>query len=83
MYQRPELTVRDQLRGMDLSSSKSIPGKPKLVSENDAKRQVQKLIKALIVTTQSLDELPRRRFMNIRLYYNDSCPSNYEPPLFK
>lgn len=38
---------------------------------------------SIITSTQLLDELPRRRFLNIRLHYTDDTPTEYEPPSFK
>ncbi|BGP38010.1 hypothetical protein JCM10449v2_001937 [Rhodotorula kratochvilovae] len=81
---RPELTVQDQLSGMVISSSaygsmaREAPRK-----EGDVKRQVQQMIKNLITSTQVLDELPRRRFLNLRLFYTDDTPPSYEPPCFR
>jgi meiosis-specific protein HOP1 len=95
--------VRDQLKGMVISSSSSSTSrKSKPVKEGDAKRQVQKMIKkcvfarsqrldvadsalldSLITSTQALDELPRRRFVTIRLFYTPETPEDYEPPLFR
>ncbi|GAA6054568.1 hypothetical protein JCM3770_006036 [Rhodotorula araucariae] len=81
---RPELVVEDQLSGMVISSStygstsKEAPRK-----EGDVKRQVQQMIKNLITSTQVLDELPRRRFLNLRLFYTEDTPPSYEPPCFR
>ncbi|BGP46103.1 hypothetical protein JCM10450v2_001943 [Rhodotorula kratochvilovae] len=81
---RPELTVQDQLSGMVISPSaygstaREAPRK-----EGDVKRQVQQMIKNLITSTQVLDELPRRRFLNLRLFYTDDTPPSYEPPCFR
>ncbi|GAA5960528.1 hypothetical protein JCM8115_003209 [Rhodotorula mucilaginosa] len=79
----PDMQVAEQLSGMDLSSMGSdlLPrNKPRKMS--DIKRQVQQLIKNLITNTQVLDELPRRRYINIRLFYTDDTPADYEPPCF-
>ncbi|BGP13935.1 hypothetical protein JCM10213_003851 [Rhodosporidiobolus nylandii] len=79
---RPELVVQNQLSGMVISASSfSNPEAPRKVG--DVKRQVQQMIKNLITSTQLLDELPRRRFLTIRLFYTDDTPAEYEPPFFK
>lgn len=41
------------------------------------------LTRSLITNTASLDELPRRRFITVRLYYTEDTPADYEPPLFR
>ncbi|KWU44924.1 DNA-binding protein [Rhodotorula sp. JG-1b] len=79
----PDMQVAEQLSGMDLSSMGSDPlprNKPRKMS--DIKRQVQQMIKNLITNTQVLDELPRRRYINVRLFYTDDTPPDYEPPYF-
>ncbi|KAI5474782.1 meiosis-specific protein HOP1 [Pseudohyphozyma bogoriensis] len=78
---RPEMVVRNQLSGMVLSDTGSTSGK-RQTKEGEAGRQVQQMIKALIANTQAMNELPRRRFITIRLYYTEDTPSDYEPPLF-
>lgn len=37
---------------------------------------------SLVTSTQALDELPRRRYLRVRLFYTDSTPADYEPPYF-
>ncbi|GAA5862196.1 hypothetical protein JCM3774_004818 [Rhodotorula dairenensis] len=79
----PDIQVADQLSGIDLSSVgiDLLPrNKPRKMS--DIKRQVQQMIKNLITSTQVLDELPRRRFINVRLFYTEDTPADYEPPHF-
>ncbi|GAA6016341.1 hypothetical protein JCM8202_005573 [Rhodotorula sphaerocarpa] len=80
---QPDLIVAEQFSSMDLSASDYhfLPrNKPRKMS--DIKRQVQQMVKNLITSTQVLDELPRRRFLNIRLFYTDDTPAAYEPPCF-
>ncbi|GJN88507.1 hypothetical protein Rhopal_001473-T1 [Rhodotorula paludigena] len=79
---KPELVVQDQLSGMVISPSAYGTTKEPPRKEGDVKRQVQQMIKNLITSTQVLDELPRRRFLNIRLFYTDETPPDYEPPCF-
>ncbi|KAK4705257.1 hypothetical protein P7C70_g943, partial [Phenoliferia sp. Uapishka_3] len=64
---RPEMVVRDQLRGMVISGeNQTHPGSRRTVSEDDTKRQVQKLIKKpfkvdspqLQLTTSQIEETP-------------------------
>ncbi|GAA6027006.1 hypothetical protein JCM8097_006033 [Rhodosporidiobolus ruineniae] len=79
---RPELVVQNQLSGIFLSTSSTLRSDERR-KDGEIKRQVQQMIKNLITSTQLLDELPRRRFLNIRLFYTDETPTNYEPPCFK
>ncbi|GAA5841961.1 hypothetical protein JCM11251_001427 [Rhodosporidiobolus azoricus] len=80
---RPELVVQDQLSGMVISSSGNTSKPDEKRKEGEVKRQVQQMIKNIITSTQLLDELPRRRFLNVRLLYTDETPAEYEPPCFK
>ncbi|BGP22867.1 meiosis-specific protein HOP1 [Rhodotorula toruloides] len=81
---KPELVVQDQLSGMVISSSMfGHSSRDNTRKEGDVKRQVQQMIKNLITSTQVLDELPRRRFLNVRLFYTDDTPPEYEPPHFR
>ncbi|GAA5935245.1 hypothetical protein JCM1841_002863 [Sporobolomyces salmonicolor] len=82
---QPEMVVRNHLNDLVLASP-SIAASPRehqSYREGDVKRQVQQMIKNLITSTQLLDELPRRRFVNVRLFYTDSAPEDYEPPCFR
>ncbi|GAA5978427.1 hypothetical protein JCM10908_004351 [Rhodotorula pacifica] len=79
----PDMQVADQFSSMDLSAAgiDLMPrDKPRKMS--DVKRQVQRMIKNLITSTQVMEELPRRRFINVRLFYTEDTPADYEPPHF-
>ncbi|GAA5835284.1 hypothetical protein JCM9279_004495 [Rhodotorula babjevae] len=80
---RPELVVQDQLSGLVISSTTNLASTEAPRKEGDVKRQVQQMIKNLITSTQVLDELPRRRFLNVRLFYTKETPASYEPPHFR
>ncbi|GAA6026919.1 hypothetical protein JCM8097_005961 [Rhodosporidiobolus ruineniae] len=80
--QRPDLVVQNQLSGMVLSTSSTLRSDERR-RDGEIKRQVQQMIKNLITSTELLDELPRRRLLNIRLFYTDETPTDYEPPCFK
>lgn len=53
------------------------------VDTAEVMKQIQSLIKRLIVLTQSLDPLPDEKYISIRLMFNDKCPSDYQPPYFQ
>ncbi|GAA5868512.1 hypothetical protein JCM8547_006296, partial [Rhodosporidiobolus lusitaniae] len=80
---RPELLVRNQLSGLVISSNSNGARQDERRKEGEVKRQVQQMIKNLITSTQLLDELPRRRYLTMRLLYTDETPADYEPPCFK
>ncbi|KAJ9124240.1 hypothetical protein QFC22_001039 [Naganishia vaughanmartiniae] len=48
----------------------------------EVKKAIKKLVKSLIITCQSLGELPTRRWVTMRLHYLDGTPADYEPPFF-
>ncbi|SCU91559.1 LADA_0F10682g1_1 [Lachancea dasiensis] len=53
------------------------------VSLLDSRKVVQQLMRRFIIITQSLEPLPDKRFLSMRLLFNDSAPSDYQPQLFK
>ncbi|SGY40570.1 BQ5605_C003g02397 [Microbotryum silenes-dioicae] len=75
--QRIAMTLPDQWTGTGKG------GQSSSLSEGDVKRQIQKLIKNLLMSTQALDELPRRRYIDMRLYFTENAPDDYEPALFQ
>ncbi|GEM10164.1 meiosis-specific protein HOP1 [Rhodotorula toruloides] len=81
---KPELVVQNQLSGMAISTSMfGHSSRDNTRKEGDVMRQVQQMIENLITSTQVLDELPRRYFLNVRLFYTDDTPPEYEPPHFR
>ncbi|POY70179.1 hypothetical protein BMF94_6762 [Rhodotorula taiwanensis] len=79
----PDMFVADQFSSMALSAATfdlQPRNKPRKIG--DIKRQIQQMIKNLITNTQILEELPKRRFLNFRLFYTDDTPAEYEPPCF-
>ncbi|KAK0526499.1 hypothetical protein OC835_005266 [Tilletia horrida] len=55
---------------------------PKVRTIIDVRKQVQVLIRALITMSQTFQDLPRKRFLTIRLKYTDDVPLDYEPKGF-
>ncbi|WVQ80878.1 hypothetical protein IAT38_002985 [Cryptococcus sp. DSM 104549] len=47
------------------------------------RRAVKNLMKTLILGCQKMEDLPRRRFVDFKLAYNETCPEDYEAPAFK
>lgn len=44
---------------------------------------ISKLVRTLCLLTQSLQPLPRVKYVTLKLFYNENTPNNYEPPYFK
>ena len=53
------------------------------VSAADAKRSMQLLFRRTVYITQNLDPLPTKRYVFMKLFWNDCTPQNYEPPFFR
>lgn len=53
------------------------------VSLLDSRKMAQQLMRRFIIITQSLDPLPEKRFLTMRLMFNDSAPKDYQPQLFR
>ncbi|KAE8222015.1 hypothetical protein CF319_g4721 [Tilletia indica] len=55
---------------------------PQVRTVIDVRRQIRLLLRALITMSQSFQDLPRKRFLTVRLKYTDDVPLDYEPPGF-
>ncbi|AMD20111.1 HCL040Cp [Eremothecium sinecaudum] len=53
------------------------------ISLLDSRKMMQQLMRRFIIITQSLDPLPRERYLTMRLLFNDSAPADYQPEFFK
>lgn len=49
----------------------------------NSRRALQQLMKRFIIVTQGLDPLPDEKFLTVRMMFNESCPKEYQPALFK
>ncbi|ODQ78611.1 hypothetical protein BABINDRAFT_23475, partial [Babjeviella inositovora NRRL Y-12698] len=49
----------------------------------EARDTFQQLMRRFIILTQSLDLLPSKKYLSMRLIYSDSCPSDFQPHLFR
>ncbi|SCU82479.1 LANO_0B06392g1_1 [Lachancea nothofagi CBS 11611] len=61
----------------------SVNGEKEAVSLLDSRKDVQQLMRRFIIITQSLEPLPEKRYLSMRLLFNDSAPPEYQPLLFK
>ena len=53
------------------------------ISLLDSRKVAQQLIRRFIIVTQSLDPLPRKKFLSMRLLFNDKTDKSYQPELFR
>ncbi|KAI5120474.1 hypothetical protein M0805_006494 [Coniferiporia weirii] len=87
----PILSLDDQLNSLSLNGHSKTAADPVALATlkgraptlGDVKQSVKALIKNLILATQSLEPLPKRRFATFKLYYQDKTPPEYEPPFFR
>lgn len=53
------------------------------ISLLNSRKMVQQLMRRFIIITQSLEPLPQKKFLTMRLMFNDDCDPEYQPYLFK
>ena len=68
------LSLKDPVGG---SSSYKVTRKQR-PARSQVKKDITTLIRRLISMTQSLEELPRVRFLSMKLYYVDGTPDDYQ-----
>lgn len=56
---------------------------PETVSLLNARQAIQHLMRRFIIITQGLNNLPEKKFVTMRMLFNDSCPKNYQPEGFR
>ncbi|CRH02342.1 HORMA domain protein, putative [Plasmodium relictum] len=55
-----------------------------LYLKKDAKEKTYELLRSLVLLTQTLNPLPERTYLSMKLlYYDEIVPSNYQPPYFR
>lgn len=83
----PTDLVEDYLFAFDYDDSSNVTlkinGEKDTVSLLDSRKMAQQLMRRFIIITQSLDPLPQKKFLSMRLMFNDSVDPNYQPYLFK
>ncbi|ODN96320.1 hypothetical protein I350_08342 [Cryptococcus amylolentus CBS 6273] len=52
-------------------------------THQDCRKAVKAMMKTLILKCQKLPDLPRQRYVDFKLSYNESAPPDYEAPGFK
>lgn len=55
----------------------------KLPTLGEVKRSLKLMIKTLVTTISHMENLPKSRFGNFKLFFNESTPDDYQPPHFR
>ncbi|SMN18320.1 similar to Saccharomyces cerevisiae YIL072W HOP1 Meiosis-specific DNA binding protein that displays Red1p dependent localization to the unsynapsed axial-lateral elements of the synaptonemal complex [Maudiozyma saulgeensis] len=53
------------------------------ISLLDSRKMAQQLMRRFIIITQSLEPLPQKKFLSMRLLFNDNVKDDYQPDFFK
>lgn len=79
------MKFRDDLRKVDISTqgaageeTSTSKKRKERQSISQVKKDIAALVKTLIAMCQVLPELPRRRFITLKLYYTDETPDDYQ-----
>lgn len=85
----PILSLGDQLSKLSLGYARSeeLMAKSlkqgKLPTLGEVKRSLKLMIKTLVTTISHMESLPKSRFGNFKLFFNESTPDDYQPPHFR
>ncbi|KAG1899799.1 HORMA domain-containing protein [Suillus fuscotomentosus] len=82
----PIMTLGDQLSKMSLARPDPVSDalkKGKLPTLGEVKRSVKVMIKSLITTINQMESLPKNRYGNFKLFFNEDAPDDYQPPHFQ
>lgn len=53
------------------------------ISLLDSRKMAQQLMRRFIIITQSLEPLPQKKYLTMRLMFNENVKQDYQPSLFK
>ncbi|KAG0671041.1 DNA binding protein [Maudiozyma exigua] len=53
------------------------------ISLFDSRKMAQQLMRRFIIITQSLEPLPQKKYLSMRLLFNDNVKTDYQPDFFK
>ncbi|WWC99237.1 hypothetical protein V866_006133 [Kwoniella sp. B9012] len=68
------------LKGLALLDKNRMLGNP--MTHLEVRRMVKVTAHSLVKVLHGMGELPKKRFVDIKLFYNDSAPENYVAPSF-
>ncbi|KAG1759978.1 HORMA domain-containing protein [Suillus occidentalis] len=82
----PIMTLGDQLSKMSLARTDPVSEalkKGQMPTLGEVKRSVKTMIKSLITTINQMENLPKNRYGNFKLFFNEDAPDDYQPPHFQ
>ncbi|KAF8136509.1 HORMA domain-containing protein [Boletus edulis] len=84
----PIMFLGDQLSKMSLHRMDGDPvvdalKRGSLPTLGDVKRSLKLMIKTLVTTISQMETLPKCRYGNFKLFFNDDTPDDYQPPYFR
>ncbi|KAG1890749.1 HORMA domain-containing protein [Suillus subluteus] len=82
----PIMTLGDQLSKMSLARPDPVSEalkKGQIPTLGEVKRSVKAMIKSLITTINQMENLPKNRYGNFKLFFNEDAPDDYQPPHFQ
>ncbi|KAG2750609.1 DNA-binding protein [Suillus brevipes Sb2] len=82
----PIMTLGDQLSKMSLARTDPVSEalkKGQMPTLGEVKRSVKAMIKSLITTINQMENLPKNRYGNFKLFFNEDAPDDYQPPHFQ
>ncbi|KAG1827598.1 HORMA domain-containing protein [Suillus subaureus] len=82
----PIMTLGDQLSKMSLARPDPISEtlkKGQIPTLGEVKRSVKAMMKSLITTINQMENLPKNRYGNFKLFFNEDAPDDYQPPHFQ
>ncbi|KAG0701522.1 HORMA domain-containing protein [Suillus ampliporus] len=82
----PIMTLGDQMSKMSLARSDPVSEalkKGQMPTLGEVKRSVKVMIKSLITTINQMENLPKNRYGNFKLFFNEDAPDDYQPPHFQ
>ncbi|KAL4074882.1 HORMA domain-containing protein [Scleroderma yunnanense] len=85
----PIMSLGDQLSKMCLGSSggrdplTDALKRGKVPTLGEVKRSLKLMIKTLVTTISHMESLPKSRFGNFKLFFNENTPDDYQPPHFR
>ncbi|KAL5511311.1 hypothetical protein ACEPAH_4527 [Sanghuangporus vaninii] len=77
------LSLNPRLRAEYLDPVSQATLKGRAPTLGDVKQSIKSLIKNLVLITQALEPLPKRRFATFKILYRENTPPDYEPPYFR
>lgn len=68
---------------MNVTNKNTTGNRDDSISLLDSRRMAQQLMRRFIIITQSLEPLPQRKFLTMRLMFNENTDPEYQPPFLE